>query len=558
MLSKTYLARCCTLAAVLAAALPAAAHADFASSENWTSSAFYGDLGTAIADVSGDGKADAVAVKLGSVDVRRANSASTAFDTSTAWTSGAFYGDRGTRFADVDGDGDADALAINNDRIAVRLSNGSSFGAASSWTTGAFYGSRDTYVADVTGDKRADAIAVNTDGILVRPSNGSSFNAATNWSNGAFYGDRATAFAELTGDGRADAIAVNNDRIAIRQSTGSGFGPASSWTASAYYGDRETVFADVTGDTVADAIAVGNDKITARPSTGSGFGTSTAWTSGPFYGDRGTQFADANGDLVADAIAVNNDRIVVRLAPFADSFERTAFPASPWNGGNALIDGNASVQRVVPGGFSPTAGGAVMMAELTSSGTRAELLCFWNQYRCDGPEGTERVYEFDFRVPSGYTLQPDPNRASSIMQTKSNGVATPDEDDHEDCYSGGLNIKPVSGNSGSFTMSFESRSGAIFANSTGHCDTTGRKSYALGTFTKDTWHRFKLHARWSTDPGVGFVEVWVDGTKLAGREYRATLLDGEGRKQWFRIGPYDSANTTTWRVYYDNVIMYKP
>jgi FG-GAP-like repeat len=93
-----------------------------------------------------------------------------------AWTGGPYYGSRGTFFADVTGDGKADAIAVNDDTIKpaavwVRPSDGSQFlglptVANQAWTEGAYYGSRGTFFADVTGDGKADAIAVNDDVII--------------------------------------------------------------------------------------------------------------------------------------------------------------------------------------------------------------------------------------------------------------------------------------------------------------------------------------------------------------------------------------------------------
>jgi hypothetical protein len=66
------------------------------------------------------------------------------------WTDIPFYGDRATRFADVTGDGRADAIGVNNAGIVIRRSTGGGFTANETWTTGSYYGDRDTYFADVT------------------------------------------------------------------------------------------------------------------------------------------------------------------------------------------------------------------------------------------------------------------------------------------------------------------------------------------------------------------------------------------------------------------------
>src|SRR5262245_49718337 len=73
------------------------------------------------------------------------------------WTSGPYFCDRGTFFADVTGDGRADAVVVNNNKITVRRSDGFSFLPNEDWTTDAYFGDRGTFFADVDGDGRADA-----------------------------------------------------------------------------------------------------------------------------------------------------------------------------------------------------------------------------------------------------------------------------------------------------------------------------------------------------------------------------------------------------------------
>ena len=86
------------------------------------------------------------------------------------WTGGAYYGSRGTFFADVTGDGRADAIVVNDNTVTVRRSDGNQFLPNEDWTHGAYYGSvgMAAYFADVTGDGRADAIVINDTAVTVR------------------------------------------------------------------------------------------------------------------------------------------------------------------------------------------------------------------------------------------------------------------------------------------------------------------------------------------------------------------------------------------------------
>ena len=95
----------------------------------------------------------------GTVVVRRSNGSG--FAPNEDWTGGPYFGTRGTFFADVTGDGKADAIVVNDGTVTVRRSTGSGFAPNEDWTGGPYFGTRGTLFADVTGDDRADAIVVN-------------------------------------------------------------------------------------------------------------------------------------------------------------------------------------------------------------------------------------------------------------------------------------------------------------------------------------------------------------------------------------------------------------
>jgi FG-GAP-like repeat len=272
---------------------------------------FYGSRGTFFADVDGDGKADAIAVNDDGVVVRRSDGSKFTFHekwTNEAFYPGVYASHDdgklypipilGIFFADVTGDGKADAIEIDaiignsiDYGVAVYRSDGSKFTSRENWTgycggpdptfTG-YYASRGPLFADVTGDGKADYIAVTHKGVMVRASYGSEFPylASTcddNWTNGAYYGSRGTFFADVTGDGYADAIVVNDDKVVVRRSDGSKFTSNEKWTDGPFYGSRGTFFADVDGDGKADAIAVNDDRVVIRRSNGSKFTSDEKW-----------------------------------------------------------------------------------------------------------------------------------------------------------------------------------------------------------------------------------------------------------------------------------------
>lgn len=163
----------------------------FGPGEDWSAGSFYGSRGTFFADVTGGTvrRADAVSVNDSGITVRRSQATTLSgregFASTEIWTAAAYFGTQATAFADVTGDGRADAIVVNTDGIAVRDSLGTSFRAPDPvthmvtsgdaaigpwgyWTLDAFFGTRGTFFADVDGDFAADAIAVNEDGIFIR------------------------------------------------------------------------------------------------------------------------------------------------------------------------------------------------------------------------------------------------------------------------------------------------------------------------------------------------------------------------------------------------------
>jgi hypothetical protein len=314
-----------TLVAALAVlgASATSASASFGTAQVWSGIGYYGDRGTAFADVTGDGKADAIVVNGSDVVVRASQGSQVngGFAGNVLWTPAApVAGVRQVSFADVDHDRLADAIFVEDGGIEIMRSTGGGFAAPRTWLAG----DRATAFADVTGRGYADAIAVANRRVFVRVSNGNNFQAAEWWSTVPFdFGNRDTVFADVTGDGRADAVYVNDNGIVVQMSLGAlpagRFAPALPW-AGPFYGSVKTAIADVTGDGRADAIAVNANQIVVRQSVtspgpaGHEFAPNSIWSFTPFSGSRDTTFADVTGDGRADAIAVNDDNILVRPA----------------------------------------------------------------------------------------------------------------------------------------------------------------------------------------------------------------------------------------------------
>ena len=205
--------------------------AGFGPPTQWSSSTFFGTISatqlanaTQLADVNGDHKADAVAFDgSGGVFVMLSNGSG--FGAPTQWSSSTFYGTHdaySTALADVNGDGKADAVAFNGTSTSVMLSNGSGFGAPTQWSSDTFYGTISssllvgaTQLVDLNGDHKADAVAFDgTGGVWAMLSTGSGFGPPTQWSSSTFYGSHdaySTRLADVNGDGLSEAVAFDGN-----------------------------------------------------------------------------------------------------------------------------------------------------------------------------------------------------------------------------------------------------------------------------------------------------------------------------------------------------------
>lgn len=235
------------------------------------------------------------------------------------WCSEA-YGTIKTALADVNGDRKADLIQVNSDAIYVRLSTGTSFGAANKWTNGPLYGDYGTYFADVTGDKLADCIIVNSYGTNVRRSTGTTFGKDVGWTNGVFKGEKFNAVCDFTGDGKADFIAVDAGGFTARISDGVVFhqispapipGHNPGYCGTNFYlepNEQQLEFADVTGDGKLDIIAdyeqSGGGIYVCNGNGGTNTGANyKAWVEPLSMGYGNFRFfADANGNGKADCI----------------------------------------------------------------------------------------------------------------------------------------------------------------------------------------------------------------------------------------------------------------
>lgn len=191
--------------------------------------AYTGDRMTLFGDVTGDGRMDVVAVNNDGLFVSRATGNVVApYARPVRWTDIGYWGDRGTVLADVTGDGKADAIVLNDDFTVVRASTGTAFAPNQIWDTALPTG---TVFADVTHDGKADGLYVDRSGVSYFRSLGSRFDyredlidiRPTAPPSARYLPNRPafTTFADVDRDGWTDLVA-QDDR------------GGNDWTATVY------------------------------------------------------------------------------------------------------------------------------------------------------------------------------------------------------------------------------------------------------------------------------------------------------------------------------------
>jgi hypothetical protein len=134
----------------------------FGPPRTWLDRSALDPAGIELADVDGDGRADACSAGLCALSTSRA------FATPVRWSSAPELTASGrVRFGDLNGDGRADACALTDEGVFCAFSNGHSFTAPSLWldrhATSSELASSDLAsfeLADINGDGRADLCAV--------------------------------------------------------------------------------------------------------------------------------------------------------------------------------------------------------------------------------------------------------------------------------------------------------------------------------------------------------------------------------------------------------------
>lgn len=282
-------------------------------------------------DLTGDGKADLIAVSPENGRSVIWKNMGITFSSAVVWMEKqGNYSGYNFMVADMTGDNKADLIAVSpvNGRAVLWESTGNKFSTAVTWMENqGNYSKYNFLVGDMTGDGKADLIAVSPSNgeVLIWKSTGSNFGSAKTWiENQGNYSEYNFLVGDMTGDGKADLIAVSpsKGRAIIWKSSGSTFGRAKAWLENqGNYSGYNFIVGDMTGDKKADLIAITaqSGRAVVWESTGSTFSSAVAWmeNQGDFSGNTFciAEFngIDFSGKRKCDLVAINNSNVQTML-----------------------------------------------------------------------------------------------------------------------------------------------------------------------------------------------------------------------------------------------------
>ncbi len=164
----------------------------------------------------------------------------------------------------------------------------------------------------------------------------------------------------------------------------------------------------------------------------------------------------------------------------------------------------------------------------SGTGERAEICS--TQAQADGYDGHEVWYAWSTLFPTGFQAPSDGNWWSYFTQWHHTGP-TGQAPAMNVLGNGTINMRMAGGSN---------PSSPVYTN-----------ALVLSGWQHDVWYDFAVHIKWSSDPSIGFYEVFVNGKRATSIMHGPTLYTGQGI--YMKQGYYREAQNYTDVIYEDGV-----
>jgi len=77
-----------------------------------------------------------------------------------------------------------------------------------------------------------------------------------------------------------------------------------------------------------------------------------------------------------------------------------------------------------------------------------------------------------------------------------------------------------------------------------------RENISLAPLQRSHWHDFIMHAKWSSQPGVGFLELWIDGVNVLPKHVAPNMYPG--MRNYLEVGLYRNGHIGDPNLLYPN------
>jgi MYXO-CTERM domain-containing protein len=155
-------------------------------------------------------------------------------------------------------------------------------------------------------------------------------------------------------------------------------------------------------------------------------------------------------------------------------------------------------------------------------------------------EGNERWYRWQAMWPDGWVG--DYPKWDELMTPSSRSSAGSIVEWHHDA-NGGVET-------GSAPLYIGANNTNIWMCLVDQATSTCRESLNLATLLRGHWHDFVMHAKWSSDPSVGFLEIWIDGVNVVPMHRGPNKYPG--MRNYLMVGLYRSGHIGDPNLTYPN------